>query len=189
VTVTSKSQESAPAVQVTVVVPTGKNEPDAWVHVAPAGAAYETFAPQAPASFETVMSSGQAMVHGGGGGASAATVKLYCVRLQPHDGSYATTRQLPVMLVVPEPMQLGRISAFVAGSVNVYENGSAVMYTVVKSGASGMNVHSFTLPPAASSRCCSGLNDRPPEARISIVSPGAKCERRFPHMSYVRMPT
>src|SRR4051794_41772163 len=85
-TVTSKSQLCVPAVQVTLVVPTGKNVAEACGHVAPDGVAYETIAPQEPGSFDTLMSSGQGMPHGGGGGGAGAAGEVGCARLQPPPG-------------------------------------------------------------------------------------------------------
>ena len=60
----------ADAVQVTVVVPTGKKEPEGGVHVTVpqvpvvVGAAYVVTAPHWLGSFDLVMFAGQVMVHG-----------------------------------------------------------------------------------------------------------------------------
>ena len=75
-----------------------------------------TNAPQAPVSFETVMSVGQVKVLHEGIGASLASVKWRSLRLHPQPGSFAIARHRPNRDVVPG-MQPGRISPSEAGKV------------------------------------------------------------------------
>jgi len=179
-------------VHVTVVIPTGKNDPEAWSHVTVpglVGAAYVTAAPQAPESFPIVMSAGHVNTHDDAG-APVCTSNFTSLRLHPHAESYATTRQCPTMCWVPLPLtHPGGISESDVGSVKVNVCGSAVTSTVVYAGAVGRKVHSLGLPPADRSRNGNTVFSIPPLRRNFIVSPGAKTVFALPHVSRVSMPT
>lgn len=90
------------AIQVTVVVPGGKNEPDAGVQTAVTpglivGSGKLTNAPLLPGSLNTVMSSGQVIV----GGSVSRTVVLSVAVLLSGLGSASVAVTVAVLVIVP----------------------------------------------------------------------------------------